>query len=128
MKKVYMFFLLVCLWGCGFLTAADQPGTRYPSLTQAEREEYVSKNNHQLSREFCKYIRKGYIELGMTKEDVRASWGKPQAIRIKKMPDSDEVWVYVPNWKFRDQLYFDKGVLVRTSPDYLVVSGWKGMV
>lgn len=75
---------------------------------------------------FREYIKKGYIELGMTREEVRESWGDPKTVNRKKTKDYDEVWVYVPNWKFRNQLYFKGEILVGTEPDYLVVSRMEG--
>ena len=62
--------------------------------------------DHNMNQKNLEYIKKGYIELGMTKDEVRASWGQPKTIKHKKTKDYDEIWVYVPNWKFKNQLFF----------------------
>ena len=64
----------------------------------------------------------GEIEIGMTKNEVTASIGEPYKILHKNRRSYDEVWVYVPHWKFEDKLYFKKGILVKTEPEYLVAS------
>ena len=79
-----------------------------------------------MDEKFIEYIQKGYIELGMTKEEVQASWGKPKTISHRKTNDYGEVWVYVPNWKFKNRLFFYNGILVKTEPAYLVVSKMEG--
>jgi len=111
-EKIGMIFLLF-LWGCSTTTAGDNDFI-YSAPTIQEREK------------FQHYIKEGYIELGMTKKEVRASWGGPKSIKHKKANHYDEIWVYVPNWKFRNQLYFYNGILVKTEPDYLVVSRMEG--
>jgi len=105
--------LLIFLWGCS-TTIAGSNSFLYSTPSAQERAKFKD------------YIKKGYIELGMTKEEVRTSWGEPKSIKQKKTNGYDEIWIYVPNWKFKDQMYFKKGVLVRTDPDYLVVSRMEG--
>lgn len=112
LHKAYM-FLFIFLWGC--------------STTIVGGNDFVYSTPSLLEREkFQDYINKGYIEIGMTKEEVRASWGEPKSIKQKRTKNYEEIWVYVPNWKFRNQLYFNRGVLVKTEPDYLVVSRMDG--
>ena len=112
LEKICLIFLFF-LWGCSTSIAGGNDFV-YSAPTTQEREK------------FRDYIKKGYIELGMTKEEVHASWGETKSIKQKKTKDYDEIWVYVPNWKFRNQLYFNRGVLVKTEPDYLVVSRMEG--
>ncbi|GEM_PF-4232967 len=111
-EKIYIIFLFF-LWGCSAATAGGNSFV-YSTPTTQEKEK------------FRDYIKKGYIELGMTKEEVRESWGEPKTVNHKKTKDYDEVWVYVPNWKFRNQLYFKGEILVGTEPNYLVVSRMEG--
>ena len=110
MKKIYITLFAFFLLNLSF-------------IFNLSRAVYSESNMNQQFRE---YIPKGYIELGMTREEVRASWGEPKAIKHKKRNDYDEVWIYVPNWKFRNQLFFKNGILVKTDPDYLVVSRMEG--
>ena len=96
--------LLIFLWGCS-TTIADNSGFVYSIPSPQEREKFKD------------FIEKGYIELGMTKQEVRASWGEPKSIKQKKYNAYDEVWVYVPNWKFKNYLYFKNGILVGGDPN-----------
>lgn len=90
----------------------------------------ISTNIHATTisgkEKFYEYIQKGYIELGMTTNDIKASWGEPKSVKHKKAQDYDEVWIYIPNWKFKNRLFFKNGVLVKTEPNYLVVSKMEG--
>lgn len=113
MKKAYRILLFFSL-----LINFNQVNLAYPE------EENVAEN--AMSRKFQEYIQKGYIEIGMTKDDVRSSWGEPQKIKRKKTYDYDEIWIYTPNWKFQNKLYFENGILVKTEPTYLVVSQMDG--
>ena len=106
---IYFFFL----WGCN-------------SMASSGNDFLPSTNVNQRREKFEDYIKNGYIELGMTKEEVLASWGEPKSIKHEKSGICDEIWVYVPNWKFRNQLFFEGGILVKTEPDYLVVSRMEG--
>lgn len=119
-QQLGMLFLLIFLIGCSHLQV-KQDCLLSNSISRYDKE---GKNNSEIS--FSKYIEKGYIELGMNKDQVRASWGEPKFIRHNETADYDEIWVYVPNWKFKDKIFFYKGILVKTDPRYLVVSEMEG--
>jgi len=59
----------------------------------------------------------GKIKLGMTREQVRECWGTPDKIVQKQGEDFDEIWIYVPHWKFKNYLYFQQGILIRGNPN-----------
>ncbi len=74
-----------------------------------------SQSSHQsLAREERFY---GKVKLGMTKEQVVEKWGEPAKIIKKRGKDYDEIWVFIPHWKFRNYLYFKDGVLIRGDPN-----------
>jgi len=75
----------------------------------------VSSSN--VSDSFQTEISYGKVTIGMTQEQVRKMWGDPRKITRKVGKDFDEVWVYVPHWKFKNYLYFKDGVLVRGNPN-----------
>lgn len=57
------------------------------------------------------------VKVGMTTEQVRENWGKPDKIIKKQGKDYDEIWIYIPNWKFKNYLYFRKGILIKGDPE-----------
>lgn len=125
MKKIYIIFLLFCFLGCG--TIPDTHGSNSSDAEIALKEERDSINKgYRTTKKFQEYIKKGFIELGMTKEEVRRSWGEPKKIKQKKIKNYDEIWIYTPSWKFKDKLFFKADILVATDPDYLVVSKMQG--
>ncbi len=94
MKKMCMIFLLFFLLGCGSVSASN------PQNLSEKQERF-----------------QGRVKMGMTKEQVRATWGEPDKIIKKHGKDFDEIWVYVPHWKFKNYLYFRDGILVRGDPN-----------
>jgi hypothetical protein len=65
--------------GCiGFLQHLADTGkkSRFSPPSEEQREKYV-EDHPDLSSLFREYILEGEIDVGMTKEDVKASWGKP---------------------------------------------------
>lgn len=56
------------------------------------------------------------ITIGMSSEQVVKIWGRPRKIIKKNAKDFDEIWVYSPNWKFKNYLYFKNGILVKGQP------------
>jgi len=72
---------------------------------------YSSTSSVQEQRFFNK------IKIGMTCEQVRENWGTPDKIINKLAADFDEIWVYVPHWKFKNYLYFKKGILIKGNPN-----------
>ncbi len=86
--------LLFFLWGCSHTSAPGSPS----SLIKEERFQ-------------------GKVKMGMTREQVQENWGTPDKIIKKQGKDYDEIWIYIPNWKFKNYLYFRDGVLIRGDPD-----------
>lgn len=93
MKKVCLILLLSSLLGCS-LASASSP--------------YVLDKEERFQ---------GKVKMGMTREQVRATWGEPNKIIKKQGKDFDEIWIYVPHWKFKNYLYFRDGILVRGDPN-----------
>ena len=93
MKKLCMLFLLLVFFGCSY-TSINQES----SDVRADRFE-------------------GKVEIGMTKQQVENTWGKPDRIIKKQKKDFDEIWIYIPNWKFKNYLYFQKDILIGGDPD-----------
>lgn len=98
----------------------------FVQVVHADQNSHGVSNESACKSEFYDYMKKGYIELGMSKDEVRQSWGYPKQTKIKNTSEYDEIWVYVPSWKFRNKLYFRNGILVKTEPPYLVVSKMEG--
>lgn len=93
MRKVCIILLLFSLLGC--------------SLVSASSPQNVDKKERF----------QGKVKMGMTREQVRATWGEPDKIIKKYGKDFDEIWIYIPHWKFKNYLYFRDGVLVRGDPN-----------
>jgi hypothetical protein len=73
-----------------------------------ERREQYFNDHPELSEQIKQCIRKGTIVLGMTKEQVTASWGKPDDIhRSVYSFGVHEQWIYGD----RQYLYFEDGIL-----------------
>ena len=94
MQKTYIIFFLLFLSGCSFVSTSSSQNV----LNKGERFQ-------------------GRIKMGMTREQVRANWGEPDKIIKKQEKDFDEIWIYIPNWKFKNYLYFRDGVLIRGNPN-----------
>ena len=94
MKKIYIIFVVLLLIGCSSAIVSS-------SQTMINKEERFQ----------------GRVKLGMTQDQVRASWGEPDKVIKKRGKDFDEIWIYVPNWKFKNYLYFKDGVLIRGDPN-----------
>lgn len=87
---VFMFFLL----GCGPIPVIS-------SQSFLGKEERFQKR----------------IRIGMTMEQVKTNWGVPDKIIRKQSQDFDEIWIYIPHWKFKNYLYFKDDVLIRGNPN-----------
>lgn len=59
----------------------------------------------------------GKVKIGMNQDQVKENWGTPDKIIKKDGKDFDEIWIYIPNWKFKNYLYFKNGILVRGDPN-----------
>ncbi len=92
--KIYIILLLFPLLGCSLVSASSPQNV----LDKEERFQ-------------------GRVKIGMSVEQVRATWGKPDKIIKKHGKDFDEIWIYIPHWKFKNYLYFRDGILVRGDPN-----------
>ena len=92
MKTCLILFVL-CLLGCNSIPANSQD-------TQINEERFQGK-----------------VKIGMTREQVKENWGTPDQIIKKQGKDFDEIWIYIPHWKFKNYLYFENGVLIKGDPD-----------
>lgn len=77
MKKLLL-VILIFVFSCG-------------TAWELRRQDYVS-NHLELDSITKNYILNGIIAIGMTKEEVIASWGEPY--EVKKIDESSETWVY----------------------------------
>lgn len=67
----------------------------------------VCKQNPSWSREMCGLVARRKIQIGMTKDQVRASWGRPERThRYVRADVTREQWVYGSTW-----VHFTDGVL-----------------
>ncbi len=89
-----MIFFIASLLGCSFISASN-------SQNMLNKEERFQ----------------GRIKMGMNREQVRSNWGEPDKIIKKQGKDFDEIWIYIPHWKFKNYLYFKNGVLIRGDPN-----------
>lgn|GEM_PF-3251374 len=94
----------------GNFTILWQPGTRLAELLEGQ----FYKNDPFLGREWdpeiWELIKNDQLKTGMTKEQVRMSWGEPTF--ISKVPDSRERWSY--EWQYQKKyLYFENDNLVQ---------------
>lgn len=94
MKKAYIIFFFLSLFGCSFVAAPN-------SQNMLKKEERFQ----------------GRVKIGMTTEEVKENWGTPDKIIKKQGKDFDEIWIYIPHWKFKNYLYFRDGALIRGEPN-----------
>jgi hypothetical protein len=57
------------------------------------------------------------VRIGMTKTEVKSNWGEPDNIICETGKDYDEIWIYIPHWKFKNYLYFKDGILIKGNPN-----------
>jgi hypothetical protein len=68
----------------------------------------IWKKHPDWNRDVCETVAKGKIRIGMTSDQVRASWGKPGQINETLVADhKHEQWVYFES----SYVYFDDGVM-----------------
>ena|SRR3990172_11947398 len=94
MKKLFIYFFLFVFAGCIYVPRTNQDD----AITQGNKF-------------------KGKVEIGMTQQQVAEQWGEPDRILKKQGKDFDEIWIYIPHWKFKNFLYFRNGVLIRGDPN-----------
>jgi len=93
-QRLSILLSVIVLFGCVYVSKADQYGSN------------VQDNGFQ-----------GKVKIGMTQEQVVEQWGEPDKIIKKQKKDYDEIWIYIPHWKFKNYLYFKNGVLIRGDPN-----------
>ena len=96
-----------------FLTSIDWQNsqnvqTKPKETTPDERRKVYVQKNKQLSVDFKKAILSGKVILGMTPEDVSASWGKPEDVN-----KSGGAWGVHEQWVYglKTYLYFENDKL-----------------
>ena len=110
-KKIFYFFFLIFLFlGCSSITGA--PTNPSPKPSQGERNIYL-ENHPNISLRSRNLIKSGLVDLGMTQDEVLASWGRPDSIKTLNSQDADEEWFYWDNWKFHRKVYFKEGIVVK---------------
>ncbi|MBM3251719.1 MAG: DUF1090 domain-containing protein [Candidatus Omnitrophica bacterium] len=97
MKKICIIFSFLFLLGCGITSSSTSQHMQNRGIRQEEVKER--------------------IRIGMTQQEVKEAWGDPDKIIKKQGKDFDEIWIYIPNWKFKNYLYFKDRILIRGEPD-----------
>lgn len=86
---------------------------KYRAETQAKIQQVkddFAKLNPSPSK--AEVIKSGNITIGMTKNEVRLSWGGPYSVnRTVTTGSSHEQWVYGDEYNSKTYLYFDDGIL-----------------
>lgn len=94
MKIIFIILLCFSLYGCSGL-AKMCGGT-----TIQTRQDYVNYHS-DISKEIKECIIKQQVAIGMTREQVKASWGNPSQINTDvSYFGSDEQWVYFHNYVY----------------------------
>lgn len=104
---------LICLGGCAILDKMKEPNYNNPKPNRYQREKYIL-DHPQLDLAIRNLIENGIVGTGMSKEQVTASWGKPDSIEKTSKFGADELWYYWDNWKFHTRIYFSKDIVVKT--------------
>jgi len=87
-------------------------------MVDIQRREQYLLNHSELKEEIKTCIKEGKLRIGMTKEEVIASWGKPIDVNKTVGPGGvHEQWVYNacwydPNPRYTTYLYFEDGKLI----------------
>lgn len=115
MSKKLIFFiqllvLVITLNGCQVFMLTRK--NKYLDPTPVQREAYV-QSHPEISADFKKYILKGDIKQGMTKDQVRAVWGLPDEIKKLNHKEYDELWIYYPHWNWVHEVYFKNNIFMR---------------
>lgn len=85
----------------------DRPETQ--AKIQQVKDEFVKLNP---SPSISEVIKTGKIMTGMSKDEVRMSWGRPYSInRTVTSSSAHEQWVYGDEYNKKTYLYFDNNVL-----------------
>lgn len=112
MKRVLMVIVLI---GCLFSSGCIYTMRTLLGVDRQRREQYVDQNP-LMSATTMQFILAGKVHIGMTKEQVKASWGDPSRItRSVTRYGETEQWVY------RDSLDDGIHVLIFNDQDELEV-------
>jgi hypothetical protein len=84
-----------------------------PKPDEESRRNYV--NSHpEFSKRLRGLILNGLSEEGMTKEQVRSSWGEPDTIKATSKYGADAEWYYWCSMSVHRTAYFKGDILIRT--------------
>jgi hypothetical protein len=85
----------------------DRPETQ--AKIQQVKDDFAKLNPSPSKAEV---IKAGNIRTGMTKDEVRLSWGRPYTVnRTVTSSSAHEQWVYGDEYNPKTYLYFDDGIL-----------------
>lgn len=94
MKISIIIIFIFIMYSCAFTSSSDETKMASPETIKA-------------------LLKIGGIGRGMTKDQVRQSWGEPKRIRKVNSKYYDEIWYYDFNWKGDNMLYFKDGIYIR---------------
>lgn len=103
-KNAVILAILFAMLICGCETMKNQ-----------RRQDYVT-THPELTQQTKQDILEGRIRIGMTREQVKATWGYPDDInRTVGSWGEHEQWIYGYDIRFRRYLYFENGKLTSWS-------------
>jgi len=115
MKKCFKLAISILLGpillGCGTI---DETFVKTHNQVPDEktRESYVLAHP-ELKQEIRNTIKGGAANIGMSKEELVASWGNPDLIKVKPNSGADEMWFYWNAWNFHRHVYFKDGIVTK---------------
>ena len=115
MKLVIIILLLFIFTGCATTGPLFKPSYN-------TRLEYINAHP-ELSQEIKQAILEGRVIEGMTKEDVIATWGKPDKVTF--MRENKDSYFYTEEW---DEVWYYKDTLFRLMSPSIWVYFKKGVV
>lgn len=114
-KLAIISLVTMALFGCMVTSNKifSEDNYRNSKPNRETREIYISEHPG-LDSGIRNLIKNGIVGTGMSKEEVIASWGKPDRIEKTSKFDTDEMWYYWDNSKFHPRIYFSKGIVMKT--------------
>lgn len=110
MRIRFYFILLIFLAGC--VTPSRQ-----------SRQSYLAYHPNTLPA-VRQAILENRVVIGMTRDEVRASWGSPSEISGGSYGDKFEHWIYTGSWCYdAPTLNFENGILWSVSVNYTFMRG-----
>ena len=93
---IVLVFIQVALQMAGFGTAKQKPAVpKIDRVILTVAGKTIKAKYRAWPDDICNYVAQKQIVKGMTREQVRAAWGKPTLISKQESPDvSQEVWLY----------------------------------